>query len=204
MMNRLFSSILVLALASCAAETRTTDGQASETASLDQSAEAPRATGELAAEELAEIADEPAKAAVDGDPSADATAQKVVKSEDEWRAQLSAEEFRITRRKGTERAFTGKYWNEKRQGTYVCICCDHELFSSDTKFTSGTGWPSFYEPIADGHVAEERDTTYGMIRTEVLCARCDAHLGHVFPDGPDPTGLRYCINSASLELREKL
>jgi len=127
---------------------------------------------------------------------------KVVKSPDEWRQVLSAEQYDICRRKGTERPFTGKYNACKDAGTYVCICCGNPLFSSETKFDSGTGWPSFYEPVTPEAVAEEDDVSLFMRRTEVLCARCDAHLGHVFPDGPEPTGLRYCMNSVALHLKE--
>ena len=128
---------------------------------------------------------------------------KIVKSEEEWRKQLSDEEYHVTRKKGTERAFSGRYHDEKTAGTYECICCGLPLFSSETKYDSGTGWPSFYQPIAAEAVAEEEDNSLFSRRTEVLCARCDAHLGHVFPDGPPPTGQRYCMNSASLKLKPK-
>jgi peptide-methionine (R)-S-oxide reductase len=128
-------------------------------------------------------------------------AEKVVKTEEEWRQQLTPEQYHITREAGTERAFTGKYWKTKDAGVYHCVGCGEPLFSSETKFDSGTGWPSFWSPIDKQNVEENTDRTYGMTRTEARCGRCGAHLGHVFDDGPLPTGLRYCMNSAALELK---
>ncbi len=129
--------------------------------------------------------------------------EKVTKSEDEWKTQLTSEQYHVTRKHGTERAFTGAYWKTKDAGTYQCVCCGQDLVSSETKFESGTGWPSFYQPVSGAAVAEKEDRSWFMSRTEVLCSRCDAHLGHVFDDGPQPTGLRYCLNSAALKLKKE-
>jgi len=129
--------------------------------------------------------------------------KKIKKSEKEWKSLLDSETYYITREKGTERAFSGEYHNSKDNGVYSCVCCSQNLFDSDDKFDSGTGWPSYTKPATEEAVFTETDQTFGMTRTEVLCSKCDAHLGHVFPDGPEPTGLRYCINSASLKLKNK-
>jgi peptide-methionine (R)-S-oxide reductase len=126
-------------------------------------------------------------------------AEKIEKSDAEWREQLTPEQYDVLRQRGTERSFTGPYWNEKKSGVYRCAGCGQELFVSETKFESGTGWPSFTRPVAEGRVEEHEDRSHGMVRTEVACGRCGGHLGHVFPDGPPPTGLRYCINSAALQ-----
>lgn len=126
---------------------------------------------------------------------------KIEKSDAQWRAELSPEEYRICREKGTERAFTGEYWDEHRDGTYSCRACGEPLFRSETKYDSGSGWPSFYQPLEKDIIDEHRDGSHGMMRTEITCKRCGSHLGHVFPDGPRPSGLRYCVNSASLKLQ---
>src|SRR5688572_13976565 len=129
--------------------------------------------------------------------------KKIVKTDEEWKKELTPEQYAVARKKGTERPFTGEYNQTKKEGMYTCVCCGAELFDSQTKFDSGSGWPSFYQPTDKDKIQEETDSTHGMSRTEVMCNSCGAHLGHVFPDGPRPTGLRYCINSVSLKLKPK-
>ena len=130
-------------------------------------------------------------------------AEKVTKSDTEWRRDLTEEQYHVTRQKGTEQAFAGALCNNKERGVYRCVCCGNDLFSPDTKYESGSGWPSFWQPLAEDRVAEEEDHSHGMVRIEALCSQCDAHLGHVFPDGPRPTGLRYCMNSAALRFEQQ-
>lgn len=129
------------------------------------------------------------------------TSERIEKTDEEWRQQLTPKQFQVARQAGTEPPFTGKYHDSKDPGVFHCVCCDTPLFNSGEKFDSGTGWPSFWQPVSDDAVATKVDRAHGMVRNEVVCARCDAHLGHVFPDGPPPTGLRYCMNSASLDLK---
>lgn len=139
----------------------------------------------------------------DGDSKIAKTNERIEKTDEEWRQELTPEQYQIARQAGTEAPFTGKYHDSKDPGTFHCVCCDTPLFNSGEKFDSGTGWPSFWQPVTKDAVETKSDRAYGMVRNEVVCAKCDAHLGHVFPDGPPPTGLRYCMNSASMDLKAK-
>jgi peptide-methionine (R)-S-oxide reductase len=152
---------------------------------------------------VVQAADTPPPATAPSTKATNAMTTKVVKTDEEWKRQLTPEQYKITRKKGTERAFTGPNWNNKEKGTYKCVGCGQELFSSDHKFDSGTGWPSYWQPVEPKAVATEEDNTFFMKRMEVLCSRCDAHLGHVFDDGPKPTGLRYCINGHAMTFEKK-
>ena len=139
----------------------------------------------------------------DGDSKVAQTNERIEKTDEEWRQELTPEQYQIARQAGTEAPFTGKYHDSKDPGTFHCVCCDTPLFNSGEKFDSGTGWPSFWQPVTKDAVETKSDRAYGMVRNEVVCAKCDAHLGHVFPDGPPPTGLRYCMNSASMDLKAR-
>lgn len=193
----LFAVALLLSLSSCTGNsaTKTTEGETTSPP-IEKAVQETQETANEKAKEMTDEINKDVNEAID-------KIEKIVKTEAEWKAQLNSLEYKVLRKKGTERAFTGAYWDNKKDGVYKCRACELPLFASETKYRSGTGWPSFYKPVDDKSVGEKEDRSLFSVRTEVICNRCDSHLGHVFSDGPPPTGLRYCINSVSLKFEEK-